>query len=41
MTKKRGPKAKVTINTRVKENPGEFRVDTMEFYFVRKIFFFI
>src|SRR5947207_14381910 len=27
MSKRRGPRTKVTINTRVKENPGEFRVD--------------
>ena len=27
MTKKRGPKTKVTINTRVKENPSKFHVD--------------
>ena len=27
MTKRRGPKAKVTINTRVEENPDEFRID--------------
>jgi len=27
MSKRRGPRTKVTINTRVEENPGEFRVD--------------
>ena len=40
MTKKRGPKAKVTINTRVKETPGELRVDN-GILFCKKNFFFI